>query len=127
MSVMKYFLLPFIFILFFSLNSMAQIGPKATFDTLRFDFGKVKQGENPSHFFNFYSSGDVPFIIEEVKTTCSCTASDWPKGPVNPGEKSSVKVTFDTEGKIGSYAKGVNLITTAGEINIVIFIEVYKE
>jgi hypothetical protein len=111
----------------FSLTAKAQIGPKATFDTLRFDFGKVKQGENPTHIFNFYNSGDAPFIIEDVKTTCSCTASDWPREPVKPGEKNRIKVTFDTEGKEGQYAKGVNLITNAGEINLIIFVEVFKE
>ena len=66
------------------------------------------------------------FVIYTVSTTCSCTASEWPKDPIKPGQYGKIKVTFDTRDKLGTYDKGVNLETNIGEINMIITVTVTK-
>ncbi len=97
------------------------------FDTLQYNFGVLYEGDSAVHDFSFINKSETPLIISDVKTTCSCTASEYPKKPVAPGEKSFIRVVFDTKDKEGQYAKGVNLSTNLGEINIIIFAEVHKK
>jgi len=37
---------------------------------------------------------DQPFSIENVRASCGCTAVDWPKGAVAPGEVVEIPVAF---------------------------------
>lgn len=97
------------------------------FDTLQYNFGHIHEGDSAVHDFTFINKSEIPLIISDVKTTCSCTASEYPKKPVAPGEKSFIRVVFDSKDKEGYYAKGVNLSTNQGEINIIIFAEVHKK
>ena len=112
--------------LFFSVNvfSQVEINTSIKFDHLQHDFGKVKQGDSAVHYFTFTNTGKKPLIISEIKTTCSCTASDWPKDPVAPGKEGKIRVSFDTKDKNGFYAKGINMFSNAGESNMIVDIEV---
>ncbi|MCK5700296.1 MAG: DUF1573 domain-containing protein, partial [Cyclobacteriaceae bacterium] len=46
------------------------------------DFGDIHQGGKVEHTFNFINSGTAPLIINNVLTTCGCTAPEWPKEPI---------------------------------------------
>ncbi len=108
------------------LSAQAQT-PKMTFkDTVQYDMGTFKQGEKAVHIFEFTNTGSANLKIDEVRTTCSCTASEWPKQSIAPGQKGSIKVTFDTNDKLGEYAKGVNIFSNAGESNLIIIVTVVK-
>lgn len=96
-------------------------------DTMQYHMGTFRPGEKAEHVFEFTNVGTGMFYIQEVKSTCSCTATDWPRGGVAPGKSGSIKVTFDTEGKNGEYAKGVNIFSNAGEINLIIIVNVAGE
>lgn len=100
---------------------------KSFFDTLQYDFGVMQQGDTAEHYFYFTNSSATELVITEVKTTCSCTASEYPQNPVKPGEKAFIKVAFDTHDKEGQYAKGINLYTNMGEINLIIFAQVHAK
>jgi len=105
-------------------NTYGQNKAVMTFDTMQYDFGIVKVGAKAEHTFVFKNTGDQDIVINEVKTTFFCTASEWTKGAIAPGKKGKIDVSFDTEGKSGPYAKGINVYSTAGESNLIIFIEV---
>lgn len=120
---MKSFVILLASLLIFS-SSKAQQASEF-FDTLQYNFGVLHQHDSAVHYFHFVNKSKTDMIIEDVKSTCSCTASDYPKVPVKPGEKSYIKVTFDPTDKEGHIAKGVNLMTNLGEINIIIFAEVH--
>jgi len=49
------------------LPSAAFAGPSLQVEALRFDFGKVKQGEVLTHVFKFTNVGDEDLIIEQLK------------------------------------------------------------
>lgn len=62
-------------------------------------FGELAPGEIVSHEFVFTNKGKAPLEIYKTKASCGCTASDPAKKKLNPGESSSIKVTFNSTGK----------------------------
>lgn len=114
------------FLLFAGITQgFAQGAPVIKFlDTMQYDMGSYRPGEKAVHTFKFTNVGTADFYIQEVKTTCSCTATEWPQGTVAPGDTSSITVEFDTKDKQGEYAKGVNIFSNAGEINLIIMVKV---
>jgi len=119
--------LTFLFVgLLIAASSYAQ-QPKVEFkDSIHYDMGSYQEGEMAEHDFEFSNNGTGDFVIYTVSTTCSCTASEWPKDPIKPGQYGKIKVTFDTRDKLGTYDKGVNLETNIGEINMIITVTVTK-
>jgi hypothetical protein len=83
--------------------------PVMSFAKTEYDFGKIKQGEVVSHTFEFTNTGKQPLIIESASASCGCTAPDWTKTPVAPGEKGTVKVEFNSTGKFGQQAPMVTI------------------
>jgi hypothetical protein len=80
-----------------------------TFKESEFDFGTIKQGEVVEHTFTFTNTGKTPLVIENASASCGCTAPDWTKTPVAPGEKGEVKVRFDSNGKAGQQSPTVTI------------------
>lgn len=72
--------------------------PIMHFDERVHNFGKVKKGEVKTHVFSFTNIGEVPLEID-LATSCDCTTLDYSTSPVKPGEKGTIKVTFDSTKK----------------------------
>lgn len=88
-------------------------GPRITFEEKVFDFGDIYQGDQVKHLFTFENSGDAPLIITNVQTTCGCTATDWPRDPIPPGNSGSLTVKFNSTGKMGRQNKIVTIVSNA--------------
>ncbi len=88
-------------------------GPLITFEETTFDFGDIYQGDKVEHVFRFENTGNQPLIITNVQTTCGCTASEWPREPVMPGDVANLKVNFDSSGKYGRQNKVISIISNA--------------
>ena len=88
-------------------------GPYISFSEMSFDFGEIIQGDRVEHVFEFTNTGDSPIIISNVKTTCGCTASSWPREPIAIGESSKIKVNFNSSGKIGHQNKVITIMSNA--------------
>lgn len=86
-------------------------GPVAKFDELVYDYGTIKQGDKVSHEFRFTSVGTEPFIISQAQGSCGCTVPEFPKQPMSKGEKGTIKVTFDSAGKMGPQDKTVTVMS----------------
>ncbi len=102
-----------VFCAFAQENQETVPGPAITFEEVSFDFGDIHQGDKVSHVFNLDNSGDAPLIITNVQTTCGCTATDWPRDPIAPGETASIKVNFNSTGKMGRQNKIITIISNA--------------
>ena len=87
--------------------------PELSFETLRYNFGDITQGETVSHQFVFTNTGEGDLIISNAKGSCGCTVPKWPKKPISPGEKAEIKVTFNSSGREGKQKKTVTLVTNA--------------
>lgn len=94
-------------------ESASQNGPKITFKEAEYNFGEIQQGEKVEHVFTFENSGTEPLILSNVKTTCGCTATDWPRDPIAPGSKGEIKVKFNSAGKMSRQNKVVTVISNA--------------
>jgi hypothetical protein len=81
-------------------NDQSQL-PVMEFTALEHDFGKIIQGELVTYAFRFKNTGKSDLVIANISTSCGCTASEYPKVPVKPGEEEFVKVSFDSDGKEG--------------------------
>lgn len=116
----------FIFGVFMIYNALAQEsatvaesqnGPVMTFDTTKHDFGDIHQGDKVQHTFTFENTGNEPLIITNVQVTCGCTASDWPRDPIAPGQESSITISFNSAGKIGMQNKVITIVSNATNPN----------
>lgn len=79
------------------------------FDSKRFDFGEVQEGDIVEHTFTFVNTGRTPLLISDARSTCGCTVPDWPEEPIAPGEQGSIRVRFNTENKIRQQNKPVTI------------------
>lgn len=73
------------------------------------DFGTIKSGDVVNHVFNFKNTGTEPLIISNAKGSCGCTAPNWPKEPIAPGESGVIKVVFNSRGKSNKQNKLVTI------------------
>jgi len=88
-----------------------------TFETINYDFGKIKEGEKVVYEFKFKNTGKTPLIISNATATCGCTVPETPKDPIKPGAEGVIKVVFDSTGKSGLQDKVVS-ITSNGNPTI---------
>jgi hypothetical protein len=93
-----------------SKKDLADKMPKIVFtDTGVYDFGDITEGDTVSRNFKFKNEGEFPLIINNINTSCGCTTPEWPKKPIEPGQESSIKVMFNSQGKRGAQNKTVTV------------------
>jgi hypothetical protein len=78
------------------------------------DFGTIDKGTPVEHTFVFRNEGDAALIISNVKTSCGCTASDYTKEVIAPGETGEVKATYNAA-KEGLFNKSIQVVSNGGE------------
>lgn len=84
--------------------------PKITFaETGVHDFGTITEGDSVEHVFKFTNTGGFPLIVNNVTASCGCTTPEWPREPVKPGQKSFVRVKFNSRNKMGQQNKTVTI------------------
>lgn len=110
-------------LLAFGLNTFAQ-APKATFEKKGLKFENVKEGSVLEFYYYFTNTGSIDLKLNHVHPTCGCTVADYPTYAIKPGQRDSIHIKFDTKGRVGYNAKGVNLETNGGEVNLVFEAEV---
>ncbi len=74
-------------------------------------FSRTEGSKN--HAFEYENTSDAPIIISRVKATCGCTAVEWEKKPIMPGEKGRVEVQFNPDKFSGYFNKKVSVYTNA--------------
>ena len=113
----------FLIAILFSIAAFAQ-GPKATFERKGLQFKDVNEGKVMEFYYYFSNTGNAPLKLHIVKPTCGCTIADYPKYEIKPGQRDSIKVTFDTKDRTGYQAKGVNIVSNGGDISLVFEVNV---
>lgn len=87
--------------------------PKVQVEKAIYEFGEITQGEKVSYEFKFKNTGKTPLIITNASATCGCTVPEYPSHPIKPGEEGSIKVVFDSAGKLGLQDKVVTITSNA--------------
>jgi len=93
-------------------NTATTSGAKIEFEKDFHDYGDVKYGADGTCTFEFKNTGNAPLIISEAHGSCGCTVPEWPKEPINPGQKAQLKVKYDTT-RIGAINKTVTVTSNA--------------
>ena len=109
----------FVFLLFIAATAFRPAtGPLLHFDELKYNFGFIRQGEVVTHEFAFLNNGDQPVVISDAEVACKCTTVDFPKEPIAPGAKGTIKVTFDSKSAIDRQERTVLLKSNGPEVTL---------
>ena len=109
----------------FSQSDLLLDGPLMNFESSFHDFESVVQGELLEHTFKFINDGNRPLVISNVLTSCDCTASEWPKEPVQSGDGGIIKVTVNTTGKLDHQRKIITILSNSVNERIELVVETF--
>ncbi|HUW05615.1 MAG TPA: DUF1573 domain-containing protein [Williamwhitmania sp.] len=80
------------------------------FESSVHDFGLIKENGGPAIYtFEFVNKANTPIIINNVTASCGCTTPEWTKAPVAPGQKGTIKVTYDPKNRPGPFEKTITI------------------
>ena len=103
-----------VLIAFVGLVQQVNAQAKIEFKTDIIDYGEIAKGSDGLRVFEFTNTGDAPLIVSNVKSSCGCTVPSKPKGPIAPGEYSTIEVKYDTK-RIGPIRKTVTVYSNADQ------------
>jgi len=96
--------------------------PYIKFEYLEYDYGNIMQGDEGTCEFVFKNTGRNPLVLNNVRPSCGCTVPKWSKEPIKSGEKSSIKVKYNT-GRVGSFSKSITVYSNATNTPVVLKIK----
>lgn len=96
-------------------------GPGIKFEKTVHDYGTIGQGADGNCEFVFENNGTEPLILSDVRSSCGCTVPSWPREPIMPGKKSSIKVHYDTN-RVGGISKSITVSTNGNPDRVVLSI-----
>ncbi len=85
--------------------------PQIRFDSESYDFGRIIQGKEIDHEFEFTNTGSAPLVINNVEVTCGCTTPFYPFIPIEPGERGKISVHFSSKGRLGNQTPTITVYT----------------
>lgn len=83
--------------------------PSFEFAETEHDFGKITEGVVAEHIFKFTNNGEAPLMISQANGSCGCTVPEWPKEPIPVGGTGEIKVSFNSQGRVGQQQKFVSI------------------
>ncbi len=86
----------------------------AAWETDEHDFGTIPQDVPATYTFTVVNEGNKPLLIKNVKPSCGCTATDYTKEPIAPGESGYVKASYNAHNP-GYFSKTVVVTTNDDE------------
>lgn len=101
-----------LFLMFFVTVVNAQLlGPKISALSQEHDFGQIVEGSIVVHDFIITNDGDQELYLIKVSSTCGCTVAKPENEKLQPGEKTKLKVTFNSSSRHGRQKKHINVFT----------------
>lgn len=62
----------------------------------------------------YTNTGDLPLVVTEVRTSCSCTTVEYERGKVLPGEHRTITITMNpAKAPEGQYYRVMQIFSTA--------------
>lgn len=85
-----------------------------------FEFGKIKKGDQKEHVYEVTNTGKNPLVISHVKPGCGCTAPEYTKEPILPGQKGKITLKFDSSNFDGLVNKQAEVYANVEKAPIII-------
>ena len=96
--------------------------PEITFESLVHDYGNIMQGDNGTCEFVFKNTGKADLLLTNCRSSCGCTVPEWPKDPIAPGKKATIKVKYNTQ-RVGAINKSITVESNAVNNRVVLNIK----
>ena len=90
-------------------------GADIEFQTKVVDLGTLSHDDDKQMLrLTYTNTGDVPLVVTEVRTSCSCTTVRHDRGKVLPGERGVLNITMDpSKAPEGSFYRVLQVYSTA--------------
>ena len=86
--------------------------PEIKFENTTYDFGKIKEeGGKVTGRFIFTNVGNQPLELTNVRPGCGCTAANYTKGAIAPGEQGYIEATYNPYNRPGAFNKNIRVTT----------------
>ena len=114
---MRWFQMLLLSILLLPIESGAQTpkGADIEFQTNVIDLGELSQEDDKQIVrLEYANTGDVPLVVTEVRTSCSCTTVKHDRGKLLPGGRAAIIITMDpAKAPEGSFYRVLKVYSTA--------------
>ncbi|MBO5779837.1 MAG: DUF1573 domain-containing protein [Muribaculaceae bacterium] len=82
--------------------------PQVTWIEDVYDFGAFDENDGDVVCnFRFVNTGDMPLMVNAVRTSCGCTTSKPPREAIMPGDTASISTTYNPTGRPGRFDKKI--------------------
>ncbi len=90
----------------------SKTGPQISFDKKVHNYGEIERKSDGTCTFTLTNTGTEPLVLTNVRTSCGCTAANWPRKPIPAGESKKIKVNYDTR-RMGNFSKSIKVYNNA--------------
>ncbi len=77
-------------LVFSNIQNKSGLQPRILVSEEEWDFGKVIQGEKPTHIFIVKNEGKGDLIVERIKVSCGCIETSITTSRIQPGESAEL-------------------------------------
>ncbi|WP_339835206.1 DUF1573 domain-containing protein [uncultured Flavobacterium sp.] len=92
-----------------------QVASELKWENDMHDFGTLSQGKPATYEFTFTNTTKETILITNVRPSCGCTAANYTKTPIKPGEKGMVAATYNASAA-GAFTKSITVTTSDSEL-----------
>ena len=92
------------------------------FNNDAFDYGEIQYMGDGECTFTFENTGKEPIMLTGVRASCGCTAPNWSKDPIKPGDTGEIKVKYNTR-IVGPFSKAITVNSNGTPSHIVLRIK----
>ncbi len=93
-----------------------------SFVSLEHNYGTIEYDANGTCVFEFTNTGKVALTLNNVQASCGCTAPEWSKEPIKPGEKGKIAVKYNTK-LPGTFQKTIRVFSNSTVSPVVLTIK----
>jgi hypothetical protein len=93
--------------------------PKIQFDQTTYDFGQIREENGKvTARFNFTNVGTEDLVLKSVRPGCGCTAANYTKTAIAPGQRGFIDATYNPANRPGSFNKNIKVTTNEPEMQV---------
>lgn len=92
------------------------------FERMEYDFGTISRLDRQTAEFKFRNTGNTPFMVTHVATSCDCMSVSYPQQPVMPDEEGVITVVYDPHNDKGPFVNNVKIYNSNCQRPAVLFI-----
>lgn len=98
-----------------TLHASEPKGADIELSTALIDLGTISQDDGKQLLrLGFTNTGDVPLVVTEVRTSCSCMSVDYKREKVLPQERGTINITLNpAKAPKGQYLRVMQIYSTA--------------